>query len=134
MKVSWENIYQDYANTGFRKSGIRPPYHFREISRYDKSKYCHFHKTRGHNTYNFIQLNDALEILIKRCRVADYIKREKETGNILLRENLVQRLQISEPREGVPSKTIYILSHSKTTYWFFSLNKMLSLFYSIFLF
>lgn len=66
LMVSREMIYQVCVNTKFWKVRIQTPYLVRETSQAERSKYCWFHKINDHNTYDCIQIKDAIEDLIKR--------------------------------------------------------------------
>lgn len=46
-------------------------------SQKDKFKYCRFHKSHDHNTNNCVELKDAIEGLIKKGRLAEYIRDNK---------------------------------------------------------
>ena len=74
LNVSWGNIYQECANTQFQKVGIRALIPISESSWTDKKKYYNFHKGHDHNTNDCIQLKDAIEGLIKRGRLYEYVK------------------------------------------------------------
>lgn len=66
LNTSREKIYQECTNTEIQKVGIRPPHTVNESGRIDKSNYFHFHKRHGHNTNDYIQLKDMIEVLIKK--------------------------------------------------------------------
>ncbi|MCI02903.1 hypothetical protein A2U01_0023937, partial [Trifolium medium] len=65
LNTSREKILHDCLNAEFADAGIRPPREIRENSRTDKSKFCRYHKSVGHDTEDCIQLKDAIEELIK---------------------------------------------------------------------
>lgn len=50
-----------------------PPFLIRESSQTYKSKYYHFHKGHCHNINDCIHLKDAIEGLIKRVRLFEYM-------------------------------------------------------------
>ncbi|MCI31892.1 hypothetical protein A2U01_0053104, partial [Trifolium medium] len=60
-----EKILQEYINAEFADAGIHPPKELRESPRTDKSKFCKYHRSVGHETEDCIQLKDVIEDLIK---------------------------------------------------------------------
>lgn len=70
--------------TNSEKGGIRSPFPIRELSQNDKSNYCYFYKGHDHNTDDFVQPNDAIDGLVKRGRLYEYMKvgkREREDSS-----------------------------------------------------
>ena len=45
------------------------------LERRNMTKYCKFHKDRGHDTTEFFQLRDQIEALIHEGYLQDYISR-----------------------------------------------------------
>lgn len=67
-------------NTEFKDAGIKAPAPLKEIPRRDKSKYCRFHISSGHNTEKKFQLKDAIEDQIKKGKLKRYIKDDYHKG------------------------------------------------------
>ncbi|MCH95294.1 hypothetical protein A2U01_0016269 [Trifolium medium] len=80
LNTSREKILQDCLNTEFADTAIRPPREIRENSRTDKSKFCRYHKSAGHDNEDCIQLKDPIEDLIKLGKLNRYTKEENHRG------------------------------------------------------
>ncbi|MCH81522.1 hypothetical protein A2U01_0002311 [Trifolium medium] len=50
LNATRERILQECINTEFPDAGIRPPREIKENPRTNRSKYCRFHKSAGHET------------------------------------------------------------------------------------
>ncbi|KAJ0984219.1 hypothetical protein J5N97_002575 [Dioscorea zingiberensis] len=59
------------------KKILKQPEPVKETSSAKKSsKYCIYHKVRGHTTENCIQLKDAIEDLVREGKLAEFLKQE----------------------------------------------------------
>lgn len=97
------------------------PYPISETSRTDKSKYCHFHKSHDHKTDNHIHLKDAIESLINRGRLAEYVKEGKryreESPKGKSPSKTVDVRTSGESNEANKGKRLYVASISRGTPW-----------------
>ncbi|MCH87871.1 hypothetical protein A2U01_0008752 [Trifolium medium] len=113
-----EKILQDCLNTKFADAGIRPPREIRENSRKDKSKFCRYHKSAGHDTEDCIQLKDAIEDLIKLGKLniytkegnhRGYEKRKYDPSRRNLRRSESPKRKRSPKRESSPKKRVEMI-------------------------
>ena len=74
LATSREKILAEIASADMKESGIKFPKPSTTKPGADKNKYCRFHKCIGHNTDDCIHLKDAIEILIQRGRLKQFMK------------------------------------------------------------
>lgn len=72
FNTSRDKIWCEWANTEFEEVTIKLPYPLKECNKLDKSIYCHFEKSHDHNTYDCIQLKDAIKELINKGCLTEY--------------------------------------------------------------
>lgn len=85
----------------YKVQGGKNLYLVRESTRKDKSNYFLFHKSHGYNTNDCIQLNDAIEGIIKNVWLSEYTKDEKMSQ------------KESPKKKQSPKKVIEVVSRSK---------------------
>jgi len=69
LNMSQETILQECFNTEFKEDDIKSPQLLKESTRTDKTKYCHYHWSRGHDTKECYQLQEAIEEFIKKGKL-----------------------------------------------------------------
>lgn len=106
MNASLKKIYQEYANTKFWKGRIRAPIPIIISSRTDKIKYCRFYEGYGQNTDECVQLKDAIEVLIKRGRLYEYMKKVKVKEKSHPKVSLPQKLRTLGLGENMEYSTV----------------------------
>jgi hypothetical protein len=75
LAMSREKILAEIVVADLAEVGIKPPKApSQERKGIDKTKYCRFHKCHGHTTDDCIHLKDAIELLIQRGRLKQYVK------------------------------------------------------------
>jgi hypothetical protein len=75
LAMSREKILAEIVVADLAEVGIKPPKApSQERKGIDKTKYCRFHKCHGHTTDDCIHLKDAIELLIQRRRLKQYVK------------------------------------------------------------
>lgn len=57
---------QKCVNINFKEVGMINPCLVKELDKEDKTKFCYFHKSHGHNIDEFVYLNDLIDELIKK--------------------------------------------------------------------
>lgn len=67
---------EECINIEFKEVGIRNLYLDKESTITDKRRFCHFHKSHGHNTDECLHLKDTLEELIKNGSLTRYIQED----------------------------------------------------------
>jgi len=73
--MSREKIFAEIAVADLSEAGVKPPKaSSQERKGVDKTKYCRFHKCHRHVTDNYIHLKDAIELLIQRGRLKQFVK------------------------------------------------------------
>jgi hypothetical protein len=78
LAMSREKILVEIAVADLAEVGIKPPKApSQERKGVDKTKYCRFHKCHEHTTDDCIHLKDAIELLIQRGRLKQYVKNPK---------------------------------------------------------
>ena len=77
LTVSREKILTECANSEFKQANVRFPKQLPTRSNTDKTKYCRFHKSHGHNTDDCIHLKDAIEILIRDGHLKQFTKNKE---------------------------------------------------------
>ncbi|MCH97983.1 gag-pol polyprotein [Trifolium medium] len=110
-----EKILQECLNTEFADAGIRPPKELRENPRTDKSKFCKYHRSAGHDTEDCIQLKEAIEELIKQGKLnrytkemghGSYDKRKYDSSRRHTRRSESPKRKRSPRREPSPNKMV----------------------------
>jgi len=81
-----EKIFAEIIVADLAESGVKPPKApSQERKGVDKTKYCRFHKCHGHITDDCIHLKDAIQLLIQRGRLKQFVKNpESERKTIKL--------------------------------------------------
>jgi hypothetical protein len=75
LAMSREKILVEIAVADLTEAGIKPPNApSQEKKGVDKIKYCRFHKCHRHTTDDCIHLKDAIELLIQRGRLKQFVK------------------------------------------------------------
>jgi hypothetical protein len=74
--ASREHILDEVTAAEYKNYGVRMPKQVPPKRDADKTKWCRHHKTHGHVTEECIQLKDVIEILIRACRLNQYIKED----------------------------------------------------------
>jgi hypothetical protein len=73
--MSREKILTEITVADLTEVGIKPPKApSQERKGIVKTKYCRFHKCHGHTTDDYIHLKDAIELLIQRGRLKQFVK------------------------------------------------------------
>lgn len=73
--MSREKIVAEISTADLAEVGVKPPKApSQERKGVDKTKYCRFHKCHGHTTDDCIHLKDAIELLIQRGRLKQFIR------------------------------------------------------------
>ena len=73
--MSREKILVEIAVADLTEAGVKPPKApSQDRKGVDKTKYCRFHKCHGHTTNDCIHLKDAIELLIQRGRLKQFVK------------------------------------------------------------
>jgi len=75
LAMSREKIFAEIAVADLAEVGVKPPKApSQERKGVDKTKYCRFQKCHGHTTDDCIHLKDAIELLIQRRRLKQFVK------------------------------------------------------------
>jgi len=75
LAMSREKILAEIAVANLTEVGVKlPKAPSQERKGVDKTKYCRFHKCHGHVTADCIHLKDAIELLIQRGRLKQFVK------------------------------------------------------------
>jgi len=75
LAMSREKIFVEIAVADLAEAGVKPPKApSQERKGVDKTKYYRFHKSHGHVTDDCIHLKDAIELLIQRGRLKQFVK------------------------------------------------------------
>jgi len=73
--MSRDKIHAEIAVADLAEAGVKPPKApSQERKGVDKTKYCRFHKCHSHVTDGCIHLKDAIELLIQRGRLKQFVK------------------------------------------------------------
>lgn len=72
LATSIEHIFEVRNNKGL----FRKPSPLSQWKSRDNKRYCEYHESSGHNTYECRQLNDEIEDLIKEGYLGEYIVKE----------------------------------------------------------
>jgi len=75
LAMSREKIFAEIAVADLAEAGVKPPKApLQERKGVDKTKYCRFHKCHGHTTDDCIHLKDAIELVIQRGGLKQFVK------------------------------------------------------------
>jgi len=75
LAMSREKILVEIAIADLKEAGVKPPKApSQEKNGVDKTKYFRFHKCHGDFTDDCINLKDAIELLIQRRRLKQFVK------------------------------------------------------------
>ena len=75
LAMSRGKILAEIVVADLTEAGVQPPKAPSEERKgVDQTKYCQLHKCHGHNTDDCIHLKDAIELLIQRGRLKQFIK------------------------------------------------------------
>jgi len=86
--MSREKIFAEIAIADLAEAGVKPPKSpSQERNGVDRTKYCRFHKCNGHTTDDCTHLKDAIELLIQRGRLKQFVKNsesERKTIELII--------------------------------------------------
>jgi len=75
LAMSKEKIFVEFAVADLAEVGVKPPKApSQERKGVDRTTYCRFHKCHGHTTDDCIHLKHAIELLIQRGRLKQFVK------------------------------------------------------------
>jgi len=84
LAMSKEKILVEITMADLTEASVKPPKApSQERKGVDKTKYCRFHKCHGHVTDDCIHLKDAIELLIQRRQLKQFIKSPESERNIV---------------------------------------------------
>lgn len=84
LAMSKEKILSEIAVADLKEADVKPPKApSRERKGVNKTKYCRFHKCHGHVTDDCIHLKDAIELLIQRGRLKQFIQNPEAERKIV---------------------------------------------------
>ncbi|MCH80822.1 hypothetical protein A2U01_0001596 [Trifolium medium] len=119
LNATREKILQDCINTEFADAGIQPPKELRENPRTDKSKFCRYHRSTGHETEDCIQLNDTIENLVRRGKLSrytlernreDHKRGKRDSPNKHARVNESPKRKCSPERRPPPEERVEVIN------------------------
>ncbi|KAJ1388520.1 hypothetical protein SESBI_39015 [Sesbania bispinosa] len=74
--MSHSRILSEVLNVEIIDVGIQPPQPIKPTPTTDCSKYCHFHRSQGHDANKRVHLKDAIEELIHLGKLSRFVKRD----------------------------------------------------------
>jgi len=96
LAMSREKILAEIAIADLTEAGVKPPKApSQERKGVDKTKYCRFHKCHGHVTDDYIHLKDAIELLIQRGWLKQFVKNsesKRKTIELIADGNKVDKI------------------------------------------
>jgi len=83
--MSREKILAEIAVADLAEAGVKPlKAPSQERKGVDKTKYCRFHKCHGYVTNDCLHLKDAIELLIQRGRLKQFVRNSELEGKTIL--------------------------------------------------
>lgn len=97
LSSSRETILRECLDKEFKEAGITSPKPLGETVKTDKTRYCRYHQSCGHNTDDCYQLHDAIEEIIRNGKLVRFTRNVREEKEKRIR---VTKRETTDPKKA----------------------------------